>query len=58
MLVGFWVAGKITDANLLPDDTHAWQDVWVFPAIFAAAVFVLFGIFFKNERIKEKTDLI
>ena len=60
MLIGFWVAGKITDANLLADGTHTWQNVWVFPAIFAAAVFVLFGIFFKNEKIKveEKTDLI
>lgn len=52
MLVGFWVAGKITDANLLPDGTHTWQDVWVFPAIFAAVVFVLFAIFFRNETIQ------
>ncbi|MEN0003848.1 MAG: nucleoside permease [Bacteroidota bacterium] len=53
MLVGFWVAGKITDANLLSDGTHTWQNVWVFPAIFAAAIFVLFGLFFKNEKLDD-----
>lgn len=60
MLIGFWVAGQITDASLLADGTHSWQAVWVFPAIFAAAIFVLFGLFFKNEKIKveEKTELI
>lgn len=52
MLIGFWVAGKITDANLLADGTHIWQKIWVFPAIFAAAVFVLFGLLFKNETIE------
>jgi nucleoside transporter len=36
MLVGFWVAGKIVDANVLTDTSHNWQNVWVFPALFAA----------------------
>jgi len=52
MLVGFWVAGKITDANALADGTHTWRDVWTFPAIFAGAVFVLFGLLFRNERLE------
>lgn len=52
MLIGFWVAGKISDANLLADGTHSWQNIWVFPAIFAAAVFVLFGLLFKNEKLE------
>lgn len=51
MLVGFWVAGQITDANLLADGSHTWKNVWVFPAIFAAAIFILFGLLFKNEKI-------
>lgn len=54
MLVGFYVAGQVTDANLLEDGGHLWQSVWTFPAIFAAAVMVLFIILFKNEKIEYK----
>ncbi|MEP0263287.1 nucleoside permease [Dokdonia sp.] len=51
MLVGFYVAGKITDANILGEG-HNWNAIWVFPAIFAAVVFVIFAIAFKNEKIE------
>ncbi|PKG41381.1 MFS transporter [Psychroflexus sp. MES1-P1E] len=54
MLIGFWVAGQIVDKNALADGTHTWQDVWLFPAIFAVGVLILFGLFFKNETIKYK----
>lgn len=54
MLVGFWVAGKIVDKNLIADGAHAWQEVWMFPALFAAAVLVLFAVFFKNEKVEYK----
>ncbi|HMB65064.1 MAG TPA: nucleoside permease [Eudoraea sp.] len=54
MLVGFWVAGKITDAYLLEGGAHSWRDIWTFPAIFAFGVFVLFAILFKNEKIEYK----
>ena len=52
MLIGFYVAGKITDGNLLENGTHVWQKIWTWPAIFAAAVMVLFLLFFKNEKIE------
>lgn len=51
MLVGFYVAGKITDANIIGEG-HDWNSIWVFPAIFAAVVFVIFAIAFKNEKIE------
>jgi nucleoside transporter len=54
MLVGFYVAGKITDANLLTDGGHIWKSIWTFPAIFAGAVFLLFALLFKNEKIEYK----
>ena len=54
MLVGFWVAGKITDKYLATDGSHSWVDIWQFPAIFAAVVLVVFLIFFKNEKIAYK----
>ncbi len=54
MLIGFRVAGEITDSNLLNGGTHNWTAIWNFPVIFAAAVMVLFIIFFKNERIPDR----
>ncbi|WP_378172318.1 MFS transporter [Aquimarina sp. SS2-1] len=54
MLIGFYVAGKITDANLVAEGQHDWNNIWIFPAIFAAAVMILFAIFFKNEKIEYK----
>lgn len=54
MLIGFYVAGKITDANVIAEGGHAWSSVWIFPALFAAGVFVLFALFFKNEKIEYK----
>ncbi len=54
MLVGFWVAGQIVDKNLIDEGLHSWQDIWVFPAIFAAAVLVIFAVLFKDEKIEYK----
>jgi nucleoside transporter len=53
MLIGFWVAGKIADANLLEGVYH-WKAIWTFPSLFALGVFVLFALFFKNEKIEYK----
>lgn len=54
MLIGFWVAGKIYDMNLISDNIHDWNNIWTFPAIFALGVSVIFAIFFKNEVIEYK----
>jgi nucleoside transporter len=54
MLIGFWVAGKIYDMNLVSETMHNWKSIWTFPAIFALGVSVLFAIFFKNEVIEYK----
>jgi len=51
MLIGYWVAGQISDKYLLADNTHSWKEIWMWPAIFAAAVFIIFMFFFKNEKI-------
>ena len=50
MLIGFWVAGKITDSYTL-DGGHSWADIWMFPAGFAAVVLVLFLLLFKGEKV-------
>ncbi len=54
MLIGFWVAGKISNKYVLAEGGHTWQDIWIFPAIFAAAVLVIFALLFKNEKIEYK----
>lgn len=54
MLIGFWAAGKITDAYLWADGVHDWQTIWMYPAGFATAVLILFAAFFKNVKIDYK----
>jgi MFS family permease len=54
MLVGFWAAGKITDRFALATGGHNWHSIWMYPAVFAAGVFVLFALFFRNEIVSYK----
>ncbi|WP_235299301.1 nucleoside permease [Portibacter marinus] len=56
MLIGFWVAGKITDYYLLSESVHNWQGVWLLPAAFALLVMILFSIFFRNEEVRYKEE--
>jgi nucleoside transporter len=50
MLVGFWLAGKITDSYKL-DVGHSWFNIWLYPAAFALLVSIMFLFAFKNEKI-------
>ena len=54
MLIGFWIAGMIADTYILEDGKHVWETIWIYPALFAAVVFVLFALIFKNEKIEYK----
>jgi nucleoside transporter len=54
MLIGFWVAGQLTDAFALGDGGHDWRSIWLYPAAFAGLVAVLFGLLFKNEVVAYK----
>ena len=51
MLIGFWIAGKITDTYLTPDGGHFWETIWLYPAGFAFLVMTLFAVLFKKEKI-------
>ena len=51
MLIGFWIAGKVSDAFLIQTGQHDWDTIWKFPALFALGVFLLFLLIFKNEKI-------
>jgi nucleoside transporter len=54
MLIGFWIAGKITDMFLLEDGSHTWENIWVYPAGFALVVLIVFMLLFKNEEVSYK----
>ncbi|MFV8226053.1 MFS transporter, partial [Christiangramia aquimixticola] len=54
MLVGFYVAGLITNAYVTGDKMHDWETIWIYPAVFAFGVMLLFALFFKNEKIDKK----
>jgi len=51
MLIGFWIAGKVSDAFIIQSGQHDWDTIWKFPALFALGVFLLFLLIFKNEKI-------
>ena len=54
MLIGFYVAGKITDAYKITENSFDWNTIWLIPAGIAAVVMVIFAIFFKeNNQVKE-----
>lgn len=53
MFIGSLVSGPIVDMYATPDKTipHAWQSVWLIPAVFAVIVALLFGAFFKEKSL-------
>jgi nucleoside transporter len=50
MLIGFWAAGRIDDAYS-SGGMHDWRSIWLYPAAFAAVVFVLFAATFRKETV-------
>jgi nucleoside transporter len=50
MLIGFWVAGLVTDAYKLSETENNWQAIWLIPAGIAAVVTILFVVFFSDKE--------
>src|SRR5690606_229439 len=42
MLIGFWVAGIVSDLHLV-DGLHDWKSIWLIPSAIALLVSILFG---------------
>ncbi|WP_445572033.1 nucleoside permease [Pseudomonas sp. E102] len=49
MLIGFWVAGQVTD-HFVVAGGHDWKSIWLFPAGFALVVFVCFLLTFSGRQ--------
>lgn len=50
MLIGFEVAGMITENYKLTDGSVDWKMVWIIPAGIALVVFLLFTVLFKDKK--------
>jgi nucleoside transporter len=50
MLIGFEIAGMITDSYKISEKVFDYKMIWIIPSIIAAAVFLLFTFFFKEEK--------
>lgn len=55
MLIGFAVAGKISDAYKAADGTMDWKMIWIIPAGIALVVFILFALTF-NDKTKSEIE--
>lgn len=52
MLIGFAVAGAVTDAYKTGEKTYDYKMVWIIPAVIAFAVMLLFLFLFRDEKKK------
>jgi nucleoside transporter len=50
MLIGFWVAGIISDYYTTHATDNFWQKVWMIPSVIAAVVWVLFMVTFRDSK--------
>jgi nucleoside transporter len=50
MLIGFKIAGLITDAYTISDKVFNWKMIWIIPSGIALVVFLLFAIFFNDKN--------
>ena len=61
MLIGAWASGLIVNAFSTTDGevtTHAWQTIWIIPAIMAGVIILLFAFFFQNPPAKKEEVLV
>ena len=53
MFIGSWLSGKVVDAFSVSETRHMWDRIWLVPAAGAAAVLILFAVFFRGPEETE-----
>lgn len=48
MLIGFWVAGLVSDAYVV-EGGHAWKNIWLIPSAIAGVILLLFAVAFRDN---------
>lgn len=56
MLIGFAVAGAVTDAYKLGENDYNYKMVWTIPAAIAFVVLLLYMLFFRDEKTGRITE--
>jgi len=56
MLIGFAIAGQITDAYKLSETEYDYKTIWLIPAGIAFAVLCIFALFFKDDAKKNISE--
>src|SRR2546422_1115554 len=59
MFIGSWLSGKVVDAFSVAagsETHHLWDRIWLVPATGAAAVLVLFAVFFRTPAEAETAE--
>jgi nucleoside transporter len=56
MLIGFWVAGLVSDYFTLGDQMHDWRSIWLIPSGIALLVTILFVIFFQDKQLPKGVE--
>ncbi|WP_110834133.1 nucleoside permease [Pedobacter nutrimenti] len=57
MLIGFEVAGIITESYKVADGSFDWKMIWMIPSGIAAIVFLLFTLFFNDKDKVQETAI-
>src|SRR5438128_2330651 len=53
MFIGSWLSGKVVDVFSVSETHHMWDRIWLVPAAGAAAVLILFAVFFRGPEETE-----
>lgn len=56
MLIGFKIAGLITDTYTISENVFDWKMIWIIPSAIAFVVFLLFAISFNDKNERSITD--
>lgn len=55
MLIGFWIAGKVTDQYTVTGG-HDWASIWIVPSVFAILVLIAFSLLFQSTSVGKSDE--